>query len=189
MKKFLAVLLALVSLLSVFSGCAGESAQSDEIVLPEQVVEETYENRQKAIIETAWAYYYKNPYVQYGNDALTVSGSKLGNRGAEWMNNTPEMAGPQRSIFLVCSRYCYGATYHSFDIPLFDTWTNCSAVRLGQARISTLQPYVVWTYTSTGDEAEDLKAMEEFLATLQPGDIFAYERKDGTGHSGIWLGD
>ena len=50
MKKFLALLLVLVTVLSLFAGCGGGS---DEIVLPTQNVEDTVENRQKAMVEIA----------------------------------------------------------------------------------------------------------------------------------------
>ena len=63
MKKLLAILLVLLTCISLFAGCGAK--ETDEIVLPTQVVPDTTENRQNAVLEFAWAFYRKNPYVQY----------------------------------------------------------------------------------------------------------------------------
>ena len=51
MKKFIALALAALTVLSLFAGCA--KADPNEIILPYQNVAETPENRQAAMVETA----------------------------------------------------------------------------------------------------------------------------------------
>ena len=174
MKKIIALILALVSIVCLFAGCGS----SDEIVLPKQNIEETAENRQQAMLATAWAYYNKNPYVQYDQESLTVGGRGLGVRNAADMNNTPEMAGPQRNIFHVCSYYVYGTTFHTFDHKINGGWEN-TWIKNVAIPAEELEPYAVYTYQRTGDTEKDVAAMEEFRSILQVGDIVTVKIRNG----------
>ena len=162
----------------------------DEIILPVQNVPETEENRVAAVLETAWAFRRKNPYVQYDNRSLNKISGFYGNRTAEGMNNTPELAGPQRNTYLVCSFYTYGVAYHAFDCRLVETSAHCSAVKLGRAEEESLLPYVLWHYEADDTEEHTREGMEEFRRTVRPGDILSYERKaNPVGHAVVWAGD
>ena len=183
MKKTIAIILALVSVFSLFTGCGGSS---DEIVLPKQKVAETYENRVAAILETAWAYRYKVNNIQYCNQALCVTGRAAGCRTATDMHNTPEMAGPQRTTHMTCSCYTFHCLYHAFDFRATDHWW----VGIRQfIEDEDLQQYIVWQYFKEGNEKAPEDAMEEFMDILQPGDMIYYYRDVGNCHATIWLGD
>ena len=160
------------------------------IVLPVQNVEETLQNRQKAILEFAWAFYRKNPYVQYDIFNMARVGRRYcGARTCARMNNTPEMAGPQQNIFQHCNFYAYACAYHAFDHEMNGKWENCYVTPLA-TRGEHAEPFTVWQRTNTGVEAEDAAAMEEFFSVLQPGDIICYVRnRTVTPHVVIWLGD
>lgn len=163
---------------------------NNEIILPVQNVPETEENRVAAILETAWAFYRKDPYIQYDNRRLNKYSSLYGNRTSEGMNNTPEIPGPQRNTFLVCSYYTYGVAFHAFDCRMLETSAHCSAVVLGRAEEESLQPYIFWHYEADDTEEHTREGMEQLRSLLRPGDILSYERKaNPVGHAVVWAGD
>ena len=93
MKKSIALLLAVVSVLSLFVGCG--KTESAEVVLPDlSFVEETLENRYNAIAETGLAFFRKNDYIQYDYTAMSVLGRYFGCRYGNNGLNTPEYASP-----------------------------------------------------------------------------------------------
>ena len=190
MKKYLALFLALVTLLGIFAGCG--KTESAEVVLPVQVVEETTENRQKALIETAWAYWYKNPYVQYDWVELSVLGKEYGARYSADMCNTPEMAGPQRNTYACCVYYTHLCTYHTFDYKM-DNRTHAGDIHkiVNQNSDDPLvKDLTVFRYDNNPDDPEGaVKAMNEMRALLQPGDLIMYLRTNDTGHAVMWCGD
>ena len=112
MKKLFAILLAAVLFVSLFAGCAKE--ESAEVVLPKQDVADTVENRQKAIEETAYAFYYKNPYLQYDDAPLSVLGKTPdgARRTSAHMYNTPEMISPDQPVYQVCGGFVYHVRHH-----------------------------------------------------------------------------
>ena len=97
MKKIIAIVLTLVCLASLFVGCG---KTSDEVVLPEIPIEDTMENRQKAIEETGLAYYRKNQYQQYDFLTQSVMGRYYGIRAGGNGDNTPEYASEYRALLL-----------------------------------------------------------------------------------------
>ena len=190
MKKLIALMLAAVSILGLLAGCG--KTDSDEIILPVQTVEDTYENRVKGVLETAFAYYRKNPYVQYDCEALCEgSGRSMGVRNASRMNNTPEMAGPQRTVFHVCSFFTYATTYHTFDYEPQGSWAD-HGITVMATKTKGVEPYTVYNVAlNEMTDEQKLAEMETFRATLQPGDFIYYIRNktSGNAHAVIWLGD
>ena len=158
--------------------------------LPVQTVADTDENRIKAVLEFAWAFYRKNPYVQYDIfNFPKVGRRKYGARTCARMQNTPEMAGPQQNIYQHCCFYNYICIYHAFDHEMMGAWEDCYATPLVTSH-PLVAPFEVFRYDCTGDEALDIPKMKEMFSLLRPGDLVSYTRKRiNTPHVIIWLGD
>ena len=187
MKKAIAILLVIFSLAMLFTGCAKE--ENETVVLPVQDVADTPENRVKAMVETSLAYYRKNPYVQYDYLILCAAGHKLGTRNAAKDLQTPEMATPQRNTYQNCSFHVYTVTYHSFDYEINGGWPGKGIEQMAK-KTEEAADNVFQFSNPAAYSAESMAAMEEFKATLQPGDLVYYTRAiHGTTHALMWAGD
>ena len=185
MKKIIALLLVSVLSLGLFAGCG--STQSDEVVLPVQDVADTVENRQKAIRETAFAYYHKNPYHQYDDSAMSILGRTADGprRTSAHMNNTPEMISEDQPVYHTCSGFVYHVIYHCFDLQIMGGW----GAAVGWSYTKTMDDFATAQHTYGKDGVEDPAVIEQFRAQLQPGDVISYTRKSGSGHTVLWLGE
>ena len=161
-----------------------------EHLIPEQDVADTTENRQKAVIDYAWAYYYKNPYIQYDVTHLCkVGGRKYGDRTSARMNATPEMSGPHRTTYAHCQFYGYCVIYQSFGHEMTGSWETCTTKPV-VGRYPAVKPYEVFYYETNGNAEDTKAAMEEMFAVAQPGDILSYTRTNtDTPHVVVYTGD
>jgi plastocyanin len=195
MKKLAACLLLVVTLF----GCAAPAAEhalpplepplpAETAVLPEIFVEETTENRQKAMVETALAYYRKGAMVQYDNASLCVLGDADSMRTSHDEGNTPEMASPDNTIFHVCVSFTYHVVYNTFGYKLLGGLDKAYVNQVALA--DGLEDVTLFRYKNVkNDFKANLAAMETVKTSVQPGDIVTYFRYKGTGHSVMWAGD
>jgi len=191
-KNLFSLLLAIVCLCACAAPAAGPAVEPplprEEAVLPQIAVEDTVENRRRAIVETAKAYWYKNPYVQYDNVSLSVVSDADNVRTSHDEGNTPEMASEDRSIYHVCVSFTYHCVYHTFGYKLLGGLDKAYVNQVALA--DGLEDVTVFRYKNNKkDPAANSKAMEQVRQLLQPGDIVTIFRYNGTGHSLLWAGD
>ena len=208
MKRTLSAMLAFVMLLGCFAGLvaaddvlimAPTSAQVPVIdnpsadtkeaavilnptgVKPAAPTELTMEQKQEMIVQTALAYYYQNPYVQYDGNEVTLDESIQ--RHDDY--GEPEDAAIDSQVYSVCSNYCYKCYYGAFEYRIL-------GLTYGQTkRWSTLpatDPIVVYKYNGDGGEQDIVKAMRESREILQPGDIIT-GYGNTSGHAMLFVGD
>ena len=147
------------------------------------------------LVQTALAYYYKNPYCQYNMTTnLTAqgnSGSRLDTQGID-----PEFITEDEPYYSHCRSYCSEVYESAFG------WDQLPSVRSGwPGKFSTFRSMIVMQYSYNprgilGLPAEETYTdqqlfIKDFLAALQPGDIMYGEKKVNTdgGHIMIYLGD
>lgn len=177
MKKFLICVLILALLAAV--GCAvfvygGASS---------------LENRQKAIVETAVAYYNRGFSIQYDSAALTrmsLDGTGAYANQRETEGRSPEDAVLSDRMFSVCSSFCWEIYHDALGVELSDYQL------FKTAYINALpkdDPMVAYRY-STLDKDNTItleQAVTEAWELLQPGDII--NSGDPYGHAMIFVGD
>lgn len=192
MKKLTALALVLITLASLFVGC-GKST-SGEVVLPEIPIEDTMENRQKAIEETGLAYYRKNQWQQYDYLTMNALGRYFGIRAGGNGDNTPEYASEYRTIYNTCTPYSYFCNYNTFGFELMGgiiEATDIDALPKGENPDGTKIPECIFVHWNSAETLEeDAKVAAEVKSWLQPGDIVSYRRYgDHSGHTLIYVSD
>ena len=145
---------------------------------------ETLTAQQQAVVQTAIAFYLKNPYMQYGSLALTASAAqaKLIYRNDHLA--APEEATADRPLYSVCSTFCYLVYKHALGYDLAGSVEKCATVNLFVMKGDIL----VMRYVP-GGELPFAEALAELRAAVQPGDVFVVRRKDNTGHAMLFVGD
>ena len=150
---------------------------------------------QDIIVQTALAYYYKNPYCQYNMTtnltAQGVSGARLDTQGID-----PEFITEDEPFYSHCRSFCSEVYESAFG------WDKLPSVRAGwTTKFNTYHQMIVMQYSYNPKDIRGLPKEEtytdlslflkDFEAALQPGDIMYGEKKavvDG-GHVMIYLGD
>ena len=187
MKKFLALTLVLVTAISLFAGCG--KSDSGNLVLPTINVEDTLENRQNAIVQTALAYYYKNPYNQYDNIAISNMGNSSGRRGTVDDRNTPEYASADLTAFNVCTSYAYHVVFNSIRYRMLDNARQCLTKDLVMKDGAPESIMLLQHERNDKNMQENIDAMNKLMSLLQPGDIVTYVGESGSGHTVVYCGD
>ena len=214
MKKHLSVLLCLALLLTLFSACGQKTvpetptpAAPTEPTVHEPVTEPApstepepspaepakpepikvdRETAQKAIQQTALAYFYKNPYMQYDAHSVTFE-PKFYGAGRITHYEPPEYASYDQWHYSQCTDFCCDIIYDALGYAIYDGVVAPGTVNSGIKNFVDLTgPEVV--YANRGLTGDDLKAaVDEFRSLLQPGDIVGACGFDG--HMMMWLGD
>ena len=147
----------------------------------------TKEDYYKMIQETALAYYYHNPDVQY--DGLKVTASKSLERHMD--DGAPEDAAVDSQVYSVCSNYCWKVYQEVFNHNLF---------RMSYGRTRTwadfdpaTTPELVYQYSgpdavNSKGETDINKALKESRKLLEVGDVVCYANKN-SGHAMLFVGD
>jgi len=190
MKKVLALLLAITTVLACFAACtkAGEADKVDEPEIlkppsdPEQDIEpeeiRVYDNKiQEAVVAVAEAYYARGVYIQYEDKKFISSGSIL---RADRHKYSPEDATSQFTTYSNCAVFTYDVYKEALGIDIV-AWT-CSGLQKAvdmHALTSTTPP-------KTDEEKAALK--QRILDTLQPGDIIAHLKGGSWGHAMLYIG-
>ena len=141
----------------------------------------TKEQKQQILVQTAMAYYYHNPYVQYDGQTVTESGIQ---RPADW--GTPEDAALDSQVYSVCSNYCYKVFWESFNYKILGY--DYARTRTWAALPQNEQGCVVYQYRGAGGETDIEKALRESRAILEPGDIIVGANAN-SGHAMLYVGD
>ncbi len=182
MKRVFSLFLALAILFSM-------------IVLPvsaAEPVEKTPEElaiMQKAVIETAMAYYRKGTNIIY--DYATMSVQERKSQGISHLSSgdSPEMAAEDNILYTNCADFIYNVYMNAFGYaPAGDA--RHALVRYYSYYKSTSDPDVVLQFFN-GTDAERDAFIEKAKEILQPGDVVCTAAADGIdrGHSMMYLGD
>ena len=147
----------------------------------------TVEERQAAVIATAWAYFDKGHSVQYdGDNICDVIARDDGGKTRSTNQTAPEGATPHETMFTVCSDFAHQIYYETFRYQVNGNPGACITRRL---RVLTKDnPIVVWAISWMNDknktDQDYEKALNEMFAIAQPGDIYT-----SGGHAMVWAGD
>ena len=184
MKKLLALLLAMITVLGMFAGCGEEKKPSSEnnnpiqIIIPDQEEEErTYDTIvQEAVATVAEAYFARRTYIQYEDNPLIKSGGQL---RADRHKYSPEDATSQFTTYSNCATFTFDVYKEALDLDIV-AWT-CS-------RLQAAKDMHVLTSESkltTTEEKDEWR--QKITDLLQPGDIVSY-LKDNWGHAMLYIG-
>ena len=151
--------------------------------------------RQKAVMETAYAYYLKGDCVQYGSMPLVM------HTGMEFCRRTkegkPEDATPDSTYYTVCSSFTYETYFNAIG------YRHSGSADTSLTILLTTRPQeaVVFDYDRRldPDGSKYEPEMMRMRALLQPGDIIVYSKIKGTskktgetlggGHALLYVGD
>ena len=147
------------------------------------------EEKQRAVILTAFAYYDKGHPVQYDSKDLSVVSKGKGGAIRSTHSVAPEAASPDETIYSVCSDFCYQVYYNAFGFKLCG-----SAVSCWTGKMSKYNPgedaICAYKYDSQKDSTKREDAITQFLAALQPGDVINSVSTEGNGgHAMLYIGD
>lgn len=171
MKKIISLVLVLAALASLF--VMPVSAATDRAIA------------QKAIIETAFAYYYKEHFVQYDSTTLTYQAKRVAGASRMTAGAAPEMAAADFTVYTVCSDFCSDVYYNTFGYWINGSPRKCNTANM--VAIPATNPEVVVKCESK-DPAERAAAIQKMRDTMQPGDIVVHNGGDG-GHAMLYIGD
>lgn len=104
---------------------------------------------QRAVLETAFAYYRKGPKIQYDSTELTTEDRESTGVCRLSSGDSPEMTGDDRSFYTVCSDWCYDVYYNAFGYQL--TGSARRAFTYNMTPHPTSDPADVATYIYLGD--------------------------------------
>ena len=158
-------------------------------VLTASAAATTLEEKQRAIVLTALAYFDKGRPVQYDSIELSYTTKSKGGARRITMETAPEFATKDETWFSVCSDYPYQCYYNVFGYKLCDNpvanWTGrLSRFEPGKDAICTFR------YDSHTDSTPRAEAISQFCAQLQPGDIINTVKEiGGNGHALFYIGD
>ena len=185
LKKTTCLFLALILTAGLLSGLSiGASAAS-------------ITERQKAIVDVAWAYYDKGHSIQYDGTAL-VTAIDRSNLGKSRSTNqvAPEYATPNETMYTVCSDFAHQVYWEAYRYQLIpggtagSCWTG-SLMNIGSEK-DTIKNNPICLYRWDEKVNTDVpvsQALTELLALCQPGDLITVVRRNGSGHTMVYVGD
>ena len=146
--------------------------------------------QQEALISTAKAYWLRGERLQYADTRFVKNGKEL---GAEfrWQStvNAPEDCTLTDWGYTNCAAFTYEVYYQTFGYKLpSNMYTTANLANYAAANGMEVFAYNR-TAGSTQTEEEQTRVKEEFLSTLQPGDIICIRRENSTGHALLYIGD
>lgn len=147
------------------------------------------EERQKAVVETAYSYYYKGKMIQYdGSNFTRVNVKDKGFDVSSFRGSymvPPEDATSQNTLFFVCSSFVYNVYKEAINYQL-----------VGQPRQCVTQNMVALTgdiVVNRGDVTDSINVtdvMNQIKSILQPGDVLVYySDKKRAGHAMLYVGN
>lgn len=147
------------------------------------------EERQKAVVETAYSYYWKGKQIQYDNSSLTRANVKDFGYDVRFYRGTydisPEEATSQETLYFVCSSFVYNVYKEAINYSLMGDGRTC----ITQNMIEIKGDIVIDSanVTSSMDIAMQKKKIRD---EIQAGDIIVYwsdTRK--MGHAMLYIGN
>ena len=186
MKRLLALLLAMVTVLGLFAGCGEEKKPASNNNtptppqdLPTEKPEEvrTYDTVvQEALAVVAEAYYARRTYVQYEDNPFIKSGAIL---RADRHKYSPEDATSQFTTYSNCAAFTYDVYKKALGLDII-CWTTSQLQ-------GAVDMHALTCNEIPKDDAEQAALRQQVIDTLQPGDIINY-RKDSWGHAMLYIG-
>ncbi|MBQ7566534.1 MAG: DUF11 domain-containing protein, partial [Oscillospiraceae bacterium] len=177
MKRFLTCTLSVILLLTGLVG----------LLTPAASAADTMDEVQKAVVETAMAYYWKGRWMQYDSIQLTSQPRAYGDRRCS-VGDPPEWAAADNYLYNVCSDFAYTVVWNAIGYPLTGTSRKCITMNLTEY-LDTSTPGVVF-HTGGTAGAYDAQAALASKDLLQPGDIVTYyDNVKHSGHAGVYVGD
>ena len=202
MKRFLSAILALILLVGCLASCSKTPANTDPTdgsgsteatvtVNPDGLALEedgvVYASlAQKAVVKTALAYLARNTRIQYDDSRMNPKGAPESSgtlyRWQSGVRKSPEEYTSQYTGYTNCAAFTNEVYIAALGVSSGANNTDQYAQLTGDRR--------AYRYAPTGKETAEEKAavQEEFLSTLQPGDIIVVRRKNGTGHAMLYVG-
>ncbi|MDO4846462.1 MAG: hypothetical protein Q3977_07565, partial [Oscillospiraceae bacterium] len=173
-----------VCLLLMLALCAG--------LLPSFVLSASavsLEEKQRAVVLTAFAYFDKGRPVQYDSIDLSIIPKDDGGTIRSTHEVAPEYATPDETMYSVCSDFCYQVYYNTFGYKLCGSAIGCYTARLSKFEPGK-DPICAYKYDSTKTQVTREQAITDFLAALQPGDVInAVSTVGSGGHAMLYIGD
>lgn len=201
MKRLLSAILALLLLLSCFTGCKGDPTPTDSTQGNTENAEALTENpnafaleengvvyeslAQKAVVKTALAYLARSTRIQYDDVRFNPTSAPVEYRWQYSVRLSPEEYTSQYIGYTNCAAFTYDVYLAALDIRIDGYATNQLTEIKGKQR--------VYKYWPTGEETqEQMDAVEaEFRSNLKMGDIIVIRyngSKTGNGHAMLYVG-
>lgn len=194
MKRIVTLLLAVILMLSTFSGCGKtpeetQPAETVATVEPGLELEEdgiVYESlAQKAVIKTALAYLARRTRIQYADTNMLTSGAPTMYRWQAGMRQHPESFTAQNIGYTNCAAFTYDVYWSALNMKIGGFTTRNLTEVSGKQRVFSFYP--------KGDETKEKMAeiQEKFLSTLKPADLIIVRyngAKEGNGHAMLYVG-
>ena len=148
---------------------------------------------QRAVIESALAYYYKGKSMQYDSTELTQQDRWQGGIIRETNYCPPEDPSEDRIMFSVCSAFCFEVYYYTFSgWQLLGSQLNCWTVPMQEVPESDEMVVFRRSYDHKIERTESVEErredLEELERTIEPGDLLVGSNLKG-GHVMIYVGD
>lgn len=202
MKKLIGILLSAMLALSMLLGCGGETSPADETTtapeeteaprtgIPNSPAEYGLEVAEQAVVQTALAYYYANPYSQYDH------GKRIAHDKSAMTTSlvAPEYAGPDRNYYAVCRSLPNDVYYNALGYEMGTGAKGSFSGNAGLVKSYFMQYSKKYgtPYQISVDEDRFFSDVDEFIAAYQesarPGDVLLLNQGDNA-HVVMWLGD
>ena len=182
MKRVVSFLLALAVLASMI--VLPVSAADPVEKTPEQL-----EIMQRAVIETALAYYRKGTNIIYDTATMSIQERRSVGISHVSTDDAPELAADDNILYTSCAEFCHDVYVNAFGYaPAGDG--RHAFVRYLNYYKSTSEPDVILQFNH-GTDAEREAFVEKAKELLQPGDLVSTAGADGMdrGHTMMYLGD
>lgn len=148
--------------------------------------------QQQAVISTAIAYWLRGERLQYADTRFVSSTvAKAAKSEFRWQStvNAPEDCTLTDWAYTNCAAFTHEVYYQTFGVKLPDNMYTTSNL----ATYASTNGTEVFAYDrakgSTQSASEQAKIKEQFMSTLQPGDIICIRREAGTGHALLYIGN
>ena len=141
---------------------------------------------QKALVETAKAYWYKGAAVQYDSSQMTHQTRLTHGESRICSGTAPEWASDGDTLFSVCSDFVFNVYYNATGYEVMGGSRNAITSKMARD-LDPNDPTLVAYYG--GKSSNPIENFRESLSLLQPGDIITYYRSTKSGHSTMYVGD
>ena len=145
---------------------------------------------QRAVAETAYAYFRKGDRVQYDWKAMTLQNRF--NIGISRLSSgdAPEMASADYILFTHCAEYAYDVYMNTFGRAPADVPAREALAVAYDSYKSASEPDVVLKYGGDGGLTDKNEFVRLARELMQPGDLLStHQANDSNGHTMLYLGD
>ena len=147
---------------------------------------------QKALLETAFAYYRLGTVAQYDSEPMTYQNRHTYGPSRLSSGSAPEQAGNDLTLYTVCSDFCYNVYKNAFDYELMGCPKDC--LTFNMTMLPADHPLVVLKGGREDGIQDKEEALKKIRACLQVGDIlveYARALNGGPkgGHAMLFIGD